>query len=104
MGFVALERPYPETADVHVLAADRDRHRLGIGTALLQWAVDSARADGARWLRVVTRGPATPDEHYARTRAFYRARGFDPVIESTTHWGPDDAALILVHPLTGDAP
>jgi hypothetical protein len=49
-----------------------------------------------RWLHVKTRGPATPDPHYERTRRFYLALGFEPLFESLTLWGPEDAALILV--------
>lgn len=62
----------------------------------MEWALERCRLDGLEWLHVKTRGPATPDPFYERTRRFYRALGFDPLFESTTLWGPEDAALILV--------
>jgi hypothetical protein len=45
---------------------------------------------------VKTRGLATPDPFYERTRQLYQAVGFDPLFESQTLWGAEDAALILV--------
>lgn len=96
VGFIALEEHGPGSVEIHVLAVQRDRHRTGIGTALVTWAEDWSRRRSARWLHVKTRGPSTPDANYELTRRFYLARGFEPLFETTELWGPTNAALILV--------
>lgn len=103
VGFVALELHNPVSAEIHVMGVARALHRQGIGRELVRWARDAARALGARWLHVKTRGPSTPDPEYARTRAFYLAQGFEPLFESSTLWGPKNAALILVSSLEPSA-
>ena len=53
---------------------------------------------GARsieYLQVKTLGPSYPDEGYARTRAFYEARGFVPLEELHGLWA-DNPCLLLV--------
>lgn len=69
-GFVALLEHDPRSFELHVLAVARNQHRRGIGTALVRAAEQLARGRGARWLHVKTRGPATPDPEYERTRLF----------------------------------
>lgn len=96
VGFIALEEHGPGSVEIHVLAVHRERHRRGIGTALVAWAEDRCRRRGVRWLHVKTRGPSTPDANYERTRRFYLARGFEPLFETSGLWGPTNAALILV--------
>ncbi|MFI5317857.1 MAG: GNAT family N-acetyltransferase [Myxococcota bacterium] len=96
VGFVALEVSNPGSIEIHVMAVAPDRHRHGVGRALVRWSREFAAARGAHWLHVKTRGPATPDPDYARTRAFYLAQGFEPLFESLSLWGPGNAALVLV--------
>ncbi len=103
VGFAALELHNPVSAEIHVMAVERALHRRGAGTALLRWARQAARDRGAHWLHVKTRGPSTPDPEYERTRAFYLAQGFEPLFESSTLWGPENAALILVSSLEPSA-
>jgi ribosomal protein S18 acetylase RimI-like enzyme len=78
------------------MAVAPNDHREGIGRALLGHIESDARAQGGGWLHVKTLGPSHPDPYYARTRAFYEAMGFEPLFESTTIWGPDNPALVLV--------
>jgi steroid delta-isomerase-like uncharacterized protein len=103
VGFSAIDLHNPVSAEIHVMAVERDRHRQGIGRALVRWARQASRARGARWLHVKTRGPSTPDPEYERTRAFYLAEGFEPLFESRTLWGEANAALILVSSLEPSA-
>ena len=103
VGFAALELHNPVSAEIHVMAVERALHRRGVGTALVRWARQASRELGAHWLHVKTRGPATPDPEYERTRAFYLAQGFEPLFESRTLFGPEDAALVLVSSLEPDA-
>lgn len=96
IGFVGIEPHNPRSVEILVMAVDPHHHRAGVGSALLAWAEAWCRNADVPWLHVKTRGPSTPDPGYERTRRFYIAAGFDPLFESKTLWGPEDAALILV--------
>lgn len=96
VGFVALQQHDPGSVEIHVMGVAPELHRRGIGQRLATWAEGWCRERGVRWLHVKTRGPSTPDPHYERTRRFYCALGFEPLFESLTLWGPQDAALVLV--------
>lgn len=105
VGFLSIERHNPRSAEIHVMAVEQDRHRRGVGSALLDWTERWCLAEGVPWLHVKTRGPATPDPGYERTRHFYLASGFEPLFETLELWGPEDAALVLVKklgPAVGD--
>jgi GNAT superfamily N-acetyltransferase len=95
-GFLAIERHFPGAAEITVMAVDPDRHREGIGRALVVAGEDWCRAHGVTFLHVKTRGPSTYDEDYEQTRRFYTSVGFTPLYESLTEWGPANASLILV--------
>jgi GNAT superfamily N-acetyltransferase len=96
VGFVSLERHNPHSVEIEAMAVEPGLHREGVGGALIVWAEGWCAEKGVRWLHVKTRGPATPDPGYERTRAFYLAAGFDPLFETLELWGPEDAALVLV--------
>ena len=76
IGFLTLRRIDPESADLSWLAVRRESQRRGVGTALLHAATVRLRSEGVRRLEVSTVGDGLDYEPYARTRAFYRARGF----------------------------
>ena len=65
-----------DVCDIKWLAVVRERHRQGIGSLLVNGLVQSARAAGARRISVDTLAPTHDYEPYARSRAFYEARGF----------------------------
>ena len=96
VGFVALQETKPLSWEIHVMGVRRDQHRRGVGRELVRWSREFALGRGAHWLHVATRGPLTPDPDYEKTRAFYEAVGFEPLLESLTLWNPDNSALILV--------
>ena len=96
IGFVSVERYGTRAAEIPVMAVHADHHRCGAGRVLVAWVEAWCAEAGVRWLHVKTRGPSTPDPGYERTRRFYLAMGFDPLFESLTLWGSEDAALILV--------
>jgi len=95
IGFLTLRQHFPESAEVHVMGVRQERHRRGIGRALLTHAESWLREQGVRWLQVKTLGPSREDAGYARTRAFYQALGFDPLEECETRW-PGNPCLTLV--------
>jgi N-acetylglutamate synthase-like GNAT family acetyltransferase len=96
---VMILRPHGDVSvELHLLAVEPGLHRQGAGTALLEAAERRLREEGVRLFHVKTLGPSDPDADYARTRAFYEARGFVPMEELPDHW-PDDPCLIMVKPL-----
>lgn len=96
VAFIGMHRHDERSWEIEVMGVRREHHRIGIGRRLIALAVEQATAAGAHWLHVKTRGPSTYDDDYERTRQFYLSTGFEPLYESLTEWGPEDAALILV--------
>lgn len=103
-GFVAVEDQFDEAAEIVVLAVLPDLHRQGTGTALIERVEASLWARGRSLLYLKTLGPSDPDEGYAATRAFYRARGFRPLFETTAFWGESQPALVLLKVLASRLP
>jgi GNAT superfamily N-acetyltransferase len=95
-GFVSLKLHGEKAAEVYVMGVRPERHGRGLGTALLRAAEAYLRARGVEYLQVKTLGPSRPSERYARTRAFYEARGFVPLEELRGVWDDDNPCLILV--------
>jgi len=100
VGFIAVIKHTSNSYEIHVMAVDASLHRNGIGKVLVRWAESWCIEKGISWLHVKTRGPSTPDPGYNRTRLFYLDQGFEPLFESLTLWGSQDAALIMVKHLT----
>lgn len=96
IGFLSVRLHHERSAEIDAMALEREFHRSGAGQALVEWCLEWCRSNGVVWLHVKTRGPTTPDPFYERTRQFYQAVGFDPLFESQTLWGAQDAALILI--------
>ena len=83
---LSLKLHTPRAAEIYVMGVRRARHGQGIGTALLRAAESYLSARGVEYLQVKTLGPSDPDAGYARTRAFYDARGFAPLEELHDLW------------------
>jgi coenzyme F420-0:L-glutamate ligase/coenzyme F420-1:gamma-L-glutamate ligase len=95
-GFLALKRHAPRAAEIYVMGVRRERHRQGVGRALVRAAEAWCAANGVEYLQVKTLAPTRPDENYARTRAFYEAMGFTPLEVFPELWDPRNPALQLV--------
>lgn len=96
IGFITLERHFPAAAEIHCIAVAKASHGRGAGTALVQFAEDHLRADGAHYLQVKTLGPSRECAEYARTRRFYERCGFAPLQEIRGLWGERNPCLIMV--------
>lgn len=98
IGVLLLEWHFPSSAEVHLMAVDRDWHRRGVGRTLVAAAERDVRSAGASLLGVKTLGPSRPDANYAATRKFYEAIGFLRLEELRDLW-PGNPCLVLVKPL-----
>ena len=96
VGLITVVQHAKRSAEVHLLAVRPDLHRRGIGTGLLQAAERHLRGRGVRFLQVKTLSPAAPDEGYARTRAFYEARGFVTLEDFPELWHPSNPARQMI--------
>ena len=63
---------------------------------LVEHVENESRSRGAVLLPVKTVGPSDPDPSYAKTRKFYEAMGFTPLLETTAFWGETNPTLMLV--------
>jgi len=71
LGPIAFPGDWPADAtELHQLYVDRDQHGAGVGPALIDWAIATARDSGHRRLVL----SVYVDNH--RAKAFYARRGF----------------------------
>jgi GNAT superfamily N-acetyltransferase len=100
-GFASVNRHNEHSAEIHVIAVRPDRHRRGVGKALMERIESWLSAEGVEYLQVKTLGPSRSDGPYALTREFYQAVGFRPLEEFKTLWGPNLPCLVMVKRLAG---
>ena len=96
VGFLTVLRHSPHAAELHVMAVRPERHRQGVGRALVRAAEHRLRSEGVEYLQVKTLSAAAADEPYLRTLAFYAALDFRVLEELPSLWGPDNPAVVLV--------
>ena len=99
VGFVALLRHFPHTAEILVMGVAPEHHRCGVGGELLRRAESYLRGEGVEFVQVKTLAPSHPDRAYHRTRLFYAAMGYRPLEELEGVWGPDNPCLLMVRHL-----
>ncbi|MDD2647464.1 MAG: GNAT family N-acetyltransferase [Eubacteriales bacterium] len=99
IGIMCLSFHNECTCEIHVMGIAEVYHRRGIGRRFVAEARKRALERGARLLMVKTLDAAHPDEHYAKTREFYRAVGFMPLQCIPEIWGESCPCLIMVMPL-----
>ena len=75
IGFL-LWQPRQSECEITWIAVRRDRHRQGVGRTLMARMLELVQKAGVKHVRVATVAPTVEYEPYARTRAFYEARGF----------------------------
>lgn len=83
VGVALVQRHFPESAELALIAVHADHRGAGHGRRLVEAGETALRSEGCRFLEVHTVGPSYEDAGYADTRAFYRALGFAPVHEFT---------------------
>mgnify|MGYP004461610881 FL=1 len=98
IGFLALKKTSPVTAEIAVMGVLPEYHRSGAGRMLADAAQDYARADGCRFMQVKTVQEGHYDE-YDRTNAFYKAIGFAELECFPTLWDEWNPCQVLVKDL-----
>jgi coenzyme F420-0:L-glutamate ligase / coenzyme F420-1:gamma-L-glutamate ligase len=97
LGFLCLKQHTPRAAEIHVMGVRQERHRRGIGRALVTGAEAWCQARGIRYLQAKTLGPSRPDPGgYDLTRAFYKALDFVALEELHGLWDENNPTLLLV--------
>ncbi len=99
VGFVTHVRHAAAAAELTWLAVHAEHRGAGHGTALIDALLDLLRRDGVRLLSVKTLAESAGDPGYAETRAFYLARGFEPLIELPDLWDPENPCLLMLRVL-----
>ena len=99
VGIMALTPTSAAASDIHLIAVHPDHHAQGIGAALIAAAQKAAKARGANFLTVKTLGPSLPNSAYAKTLAFYKRIGFEPLEEFIDFWGELYPMLLLIKPV-----
>ena len=79
-GLLLLKRHSAVSAEIYWLGVDPDRHRQGIGRALIGAVESQLRQERVKHLFVMTLHAEDPYEPYRRTRAFYGRVGFELVL------------------------
>lgn len=81
VGVALIERHFPESAELNLIAVQADKQGRGIGGRLLESITEVLTTDGCQLLQVHTVGPSSEDNAYAQTRRFYLQNGFLPLQE-----------------------
>ena len=79
VGFVALKRHNPFTAEICVMGLLKEYHRMGIGKRLFAWCEQFCAENNIEFLTVKTLDESRESESYKRTRQFYLSVGFKPL-------------------------
>lgn len=95
VGFLSVKHHNPYTAEVYVMGVLPGFHRGGAGSALMQAAETSCKAEGIRFLTVKTLDSSAEYEPYEQTRSFYRKMGFLPLEVFTELWDADNPCLFM---------
>ena len=101
VGLALFKRHFEHSAEVYLMGVLPDRHRRGVGRALLAAGESWLREHGVQFLQVKTLSADHPHPGYAKTRQFYLGVGFTPLEVFPTLWLPGNPCLMLIKTLAG---
>jgi ribosomal protein S18 acetylase RimI-like enzyme len=96
IGFLTIERHSKAAAEIIVMGVAKSHHRRGVGRALVGAAENYLREQSVEFLQVKTLSASHDSPHYAQTRRFYRALGFQPLQEFPTLWDEANPCLQMI--------
>jgi XTP/dITP diphosphohydrolase len=99
IGFITLRQHSACAWEIHAIGVRAERHRRGIGRRLLAEGERLLRGRAAEFLAVKTLSESAESGPYERTRAFYLAMGFRPLMELPTLWSAENPCLVMIKPL-----
>lgn len=94
VGFITYEALALDLAELSWIAVHPAYQHQGVGKRLLQLLEERLVAQGVRNLQVSTLADNVTYEPYARTRAFYRANGFQDYRLDPGYYHGDDRLLL----------
>lgn len=101
IGFLALKQHNKYSAEIYVIAVNKEYHRCGVGTLLVNACVNWCLENEIEFLQVKTLDSTSEDENYAKTRNFYRKMGFKPLECINTLWDENNPCLIMIMSIAG---
>ncbi len=97
-GFVTIDKKNDFVAEISWMAVDRNQHRNGTGSELIDFISKDLKDKGYKLLEVKTLSETEDYEPYERTRKFYRKNGFIllETINPYPAWGEGNPCDIYV--------
>ncbi len=101
VGFILIERRHLRSAEISYAAVHPQYRNQGIGSRLVEAAIDDLRADGVVLVEAKTLDARAGYEPYVSTRAFWEGRGFVQIdcIDPLPGWDPGNPSAIYVRAL-----
>lgn len=95
-GFISTKLNNQFTAEITVMGVLEEYQSNGLGKKLLKATELYLKKQKIKFLMVKTLSSKKKDKFYEKTRKFYLASGFYPLIETDKVWGKENPCLILV--------
>ena len=96
VGFLIINRHFPESVEIHCRGILPQYHRKGIGRLLITELENYLKAEGVKILQVKTVSADRDCRAYSNTRAFYKRVGFTPLEVFPNLWNKENPCLLLV--------
>lgn len=95
VGFLCLKQTGNATVELAVMGVLKEYHRCGIGKALFEEAVKTAKAEGYSFMQVKTVRMGMYED-YDRTNLFYISCGFKELEMINEIWGDENPCQIYI--------
>ena len=101
VGFAALARHTPHSAEICVMGILESYHRQGIGKEFVRRCEEYCLSSGREFLTVKTLDESRESRSYEKTRLFYLGAGFKPLEVFPLLWGEDNPCLFMAKYING---